>query len=79
MKGERPLFRDAELVSEDTRKKWRERIDFLLDEEATKYLNDWEAGFVQDIEKRMSDRKDLTLSQSSKLNQIYHLVQEKRG
>lgn len=38
-----------------------------------------DAGFVQDIEKRLSDGKDLTLSQSSKLNQIYHAVQEKLG
>ena len=79
MKGERPLFPNAQLVSEQTRAKWRERIDYLLDEEHATMLSEWEAEFAQDIEKRLSDGKDLTLAQSSKLNQIYHAIEEKIG
>ena len=79
MKGERPLFPKDQLVSEETRKRWSERVEYLLEDEHALRLNDWEAGFVQDIEKRISDGKDLTLAQSSKLNQIYHRIDEEIG
>jgi hypothetical protein len=78
MKGERSLFPNADLVSAETRKRWRERLDWLL-ENGVGTLNEWEEGFVQDIEKRLEEGRDLTLSQSSKLNQIFHAIQDKVG
>lgn len=77
MKGERPLFSAEQLVSPETRLRWKERIAFLLDNPET--LTDWEAGFVQDIEKRLADERDLTLAQSAKLNQVFHRVEERIG
>lgn len=81
MKGERDLYPESQLVSEESlkrwRKRWRERVDFIL--EYPDRLNDWEATFAQDIEKRLSENKDLTLSQSSKLNQIFHKMEEAMG
>jgi hypothetical protein len=78
MKGERALFPPEQLVSDETRSKWRHRIDWLL-EHADGLLTEWEEGFIQDIEKRMADGRDLSLAQSSKLNQIYHAKEEKIG
>jgi hypothetical protein len=77
MKGERPLFDERELVSEETKKRWNERIAFLLDHSDD--LTEWESTFIQDIEKRLADGKYLTLAQSSKLNQIFHKVEEAIG
>jgi hypothetical protein len=65
------------MVSEETRKKWNERIAFILEHGDS--LTDWEAAFAQDIEKRLSDGHDLTLAQSSKLNQVFHKVEEAIG
>lgn len=79
MRGERPLFPKEQLVSEETRKKWRERINWLLQDEVTVKLTEWESGFVQDIEKWIADERDLTLAQSSKLNDVYHRVEERIG
>jgi hypothetical protein len=78
MKGERPLFPNAQLVSEETRKRWRSRLDYLLSTNEGE-LSEWEEGFVQYIEQAMAKSKDLTLAQSSKLNQIFHKVEEARG
>jgi hypothetical protein len=77
MKGERPLFPNSQLVSEESRKRWRARVAFLL--EHPEGLTDWEAAFAQDIEKQLSEGRDLTLPQSSKLNQIFHKVEEAEG
>jgi hypothetical protein len=78
MKGERPLFPNAQIVSDETRKRWRERLEYLLETNEGE-LSEWEEGFVQDIERRMESGKDLSLAQSSKLNQIFHKVEEARG
>jgi hypothetical protein len=77
VKGERPLFPKDQLVSAETRKRWSERLAFLLDN--AEELSEWEAGFVQDIERRLAEGKDLTLAQSSKLNEVYHKVEEAVG
>ena len=77
MKGERPLFPNSQLVSEAARKKWNERVAFVL--EHPKGLTDWEAAFAQDIKKQLSEGRDLTLAQSSKLNQVFHKVEETTG
>jgi hypothetical protein len=78
MKGEHPLFSNAELVSEETKKRWRDRLDYLLGTHEGE-LSEWEEGFVQDIERTMEKGKLLSLAQSSKLNQIFHKVEEARG
>ncbi len=77
MTGERPLFPPEQLVSEETRRRWRYRIDWLI--EHSDPLTDWESGFVQDLELRLSSGRDLTLAQSSKLNEIFHSIEEKVG
>ena len=79
MKGQHPLFPKEQLVSEDTRKKWHERINFLLEDRLSDVLSEWESGFIQDIEKWLTDGKDLTLAQSSKLNEVFHRVEERIG
>ena len=81
MKGERNLFPSSQLVTEESRRRWKHRAAFILlaVEEGRAKLTEWEETFVQDIEKRMSDGKDLTLSQSSKLNQIFHKIEEAAG
>jgi hypothetical protein len=79
MKGERPLFPNNQLVSDETRKKWRERVDYLLEEDHASRLNDWEAGFVQDMEQRLANGRDLSLAQSYRLNEIFHRIEEAVG
>jgi hypothetical protein len=78
MKGERQLFPPEQLVSDETRAKWRQRIDFIA-ENGDGTLSEWEEGFVQDIERRIASGKDLTLAQSAKLNEVFHKVEEAVG
>ena len=73
------LFEDNEMVSEETRKRWQERIEFLTATDAIDRLSEWENDFVDSIQIRLSQGKDLTLNQSSKLNQIFHKVEEMIG
>ena len=81
MKGERPLFPKAQLVSAKTRQMWHDRTEFLMDHllDDRIALTEWEMTFIQDIEKRLSEERDLTLSQSSKLNEIFHRIEEAIG
>jgi hypothetical protein len=81
MKGERPLFPKEQLVSAKTRQMWYDRTEFLMDHlvDDRIALTEWEMTFIQDIEKRLSEEKDLTLSQSSKLNEIFHRIEEAVG
>ena len=77
MTGERPLFPASELVSDETRRRWRERLKKLdahrelLDEYELKFLDDWIA--------RMKDGQDMNLQQSSFLNRTFHRVEEAVG
>ena len=68
-----PLFGDDELVSEETRKKWSDRLAFIMDSGSV--LNEWEGDFMDSISQKLADGKDLTLAQSSKLNQIFHKIE----
>lgn len=77
MKGERPLFSNAEMVSEESRKKWRDRIAFIR--QHSQGLTEWESEFVTSMRKLMENGHDLTLAQSSKLNQIFHKREEAIG
>jgi hypothetical protein len=81
MKGERPLFPKEQLVSAKTRQMWYDRTEFLMDHlvDDRIALTEWEMTFIQDIEKRLSKEKDLTISQSSKLNEIFHRIEEAVG
>jgi len=60
---------------------WYDRTEFLMDHlvDDRIALTEWEMTFIQDIEKRLSEEKDLTLSQSSKLNEIFHRIEEAVG
>jgi len=71
------LFPSAELVSDDTRLRWREYVAFLW--EHGKYLNEWEAGFMNSIKAQLEEGRDLSLAQSSKLGKIFHREEERLG
>ena len=76
--GAQPLlFPAAELVSDETRAKWRHYVEFLW--EHGKYLNEWEAGFMSSIKAQLEEGRDLSLAQSSKLGNIFHREQERLG
>lgn len=64
-------------VSEETRARWRRRLDFIL--ENSHLLSDWEEGFIDSVELWLSRGVDLTMKQSSKLSEIYHEVEGKTG
>jgi len=76
MKGERPLFPPEQLVSEETRKRWRERLAFLkrheelLDEYQQTFVNDWLAKI---------DREDMNFNQSKFMNRTFHRAEEAVG
>jgi len=64
-------------ITPERRAKWDRQIHFLC--EHSGYLNDWETGFVDSIELRRSEGKDLSIQQSFKLNEIFHRVEQKVG
>jgi hypothetical protein len=72
-----PLFPAAELVSDETRRCWQHHVAFLWDN--GRYLNEWEAGFMQSIKAQIAEGRDLTLNQSLKLSKIYHREEERLG
>ena len=63
-------------VSPDTRKKWREKVETII--EANNYgcieLSEWEFGFIDSIYVSILSDKDLTFKQSSALSKIYEKV-----
>jgi hypothetical protein len=63
-------------VSEETRKKWREKVETII--EANNYgcieLNEWESGFIDSVYVSILADKDLTFKQSSALSKIYEKV-----
>ena len=63
------------MISDDTRKKWKEKIETI--EEAYNYgcieLTEWEARFLDSISIQVNDR-DLTMKQSLALNKIYERI-----
>ena len=77
MNGQPTLFPAADLVSDDTRKRWDHHVAFLW--EHGKYLNEWEADFMTSIKGYLDRGVDLSLSQSSKLGKIYKREQERLG
>ena len=60
------------MISEDTRKRWKEKLETI--EEANNYgcieLSEWEVGFLDSISVQIAD-KDLSMKQSLALNKIY--------
>lgn len=71
------LFPTADLVSDDTRRRWAHHVAFLW--EHGKYLNEWEGGFMTSIKAQLEEGRDLSLAQSSKLGKIYKREQERIG
>jgi hypothetical protein len=64
-------------VSDATREKWRQHVAFLW--ENGRYLNEWEAGFMQSIKAQLETSRDLSFAQSSKLGKIYRREEERIG
>ena len=64
-------------ISEHTRTKWDERIEFLLDN--GERLTEWEAEFVDSLSIRRSGGRDLTFKQSKILNRIFHRIEWEIG
>lgn len=60
------------MISDETRKKWDDRIYFLEMEVGPDQLNDWERNFVAHLEAIRRDGRDLSIKQSFKLNEIYY-------
>ncbi len=62
------------MISDQTRDKWKRKLNTILKyyESNSIQLNDWELEFVDSIEKRLSEGKDLTFNQSKSLNKIYN-------
>jgi hypothetical protein len=77
MTGDRPLFPPDQLVSEETRGRWRERLAYLKQHEGM--LDDYQATFVGDWLVRIKDGKDMNFNQSSFLNRAFHKVEEAVG
>jgi hypothetical protein len=76
MKGERPLFPADQLVSEETRKRWRERLRFLS--EHMDLLDEYQATFVRDWLVKV-ETEDMNFNQSKFLNRTFHKVEEAIG
>lgn len=64
-------------ISNQMRRKWRRRIDYLIERQED--MNDWERGFVDDMDKRLSEEKDLTIGQAYKLGEIFKEIDEGVG
>ena len=71
------LFPDSELVSEETRAKWRRYIEFLTAH--PDWMTLWEMEFAKSIAEWLAGGRDLTLNQSFKLAQVFHRVEERVG
>lgn len=64
-------------VSEETRKKWREKIETILEAHnvGCVELNEWECNFIDSVYSQINTFRDLSFKQSSALNRIYEKVQ----
>lgn len=67
----------AQKITDQMRRKWDKRIAFCI--EHPKPLNDWETFFVDSLEHRRSDGKDLSFRQVQKLYQIFKKVEDAVG
>lgn len=61
-------------ISEETRIKWDEYLDFVIDNQDN--LNDWELEFIDDMWAKRSRGEDLTIRQSFRLNKIKKRIEE---
>jgi hypothetical protein len=77
MKGERSLFPLEQLVSEETRKKWEDRLDFLS--KHLDLLDEYQVTFVKDWLVKIGRGEDMNFNQSSFLNRTFHRVEEAVG
>jgi hypothetical protein len=77
MTGERPLFPPDQLVFDETRRRWRERLEFLKAHEGL--LDEYQVTFVHDWIVKVANREDMNFNQSKLLNRTYHRVEEVLG
>jgi hypothetical protein len=77
VKGERPLFSPEQLVSEETRRRWRERLAYLS--RHMDLLDDYQRDFVRDWTVKIARGEDMNFNQSKFLNRCFHHVEEAIG
>lgn len=58
--------------------KHNKQIDFILNN-GYDYLNEWEQGFIDNIQIRLSKGIDTTFNQQKILNKIFARIQDKLG
>lgn len=56
-------------ISEETKRSWMFMVTYLKDN--VRDLNDWEAGFVDSLDTRLSAGGELTWKQSRKLREVF--------
>jgi hypothetical protein len=61
----------------DDFERWNERLKIINEAIEAGYLNisEWEAGFIESIEKWLTDKKPLTWKQSKALNRIFEKIE----
>lgn len=61
------------MISEETRKKWKAKVETILKsvEAGNLELNEWETGYIDSIDEQLSKGKDLSFKQSQCLNKIF--------
>ena len=66
-------MKENKMISDETRKKWKDRLDTIIKslDNCCVELNEWEIEFIDSIDKLLSDNKDLSFKQSKCLNKIY--------
>lgn len=64
------------MISNDTRTKWRNKVQAIIDAQDAKQLvlTEWEIGFIDSIDDRCSKGYDLSFRQAKKLGNIYDKV-----
>jgi hypothetical protein len=62
------------MITQEMRDKWTRHIAFC--KKHTNKLDEWSLGFIDSIDKLISEKKDLTIKQSFKLGEIYHKIEE---
>jgi len=60
------------MISDTTRHKWRIRTDYLIDRDDK--LNDWELGFIENMDRILDRGGDLSIAQSFKLGEIFKRI-----
>lgn len=62
------------MISDETRKKWDDKINAIIESVVNLHLNNWEEEFIDSIQIRRAKGLDLTHKQSKCLNKIYERI-----